>query len=270
MERFIIVASVRDVASLNIANTLIKDHSFVEGKERFDGHSVFHGKGARLIFVKRDLIYADYLNDHFAPEAYIFLSRHKSESHKPCLTAHFPGNLTHDSSYGGRPKEVAYTHPGLHKEHIKQLWNLKDSVMKYQIVMEATHHGPTSLVKPVLFVEIGSTDNEWKDEGASEVVGKALMEALRAKPSYKKVGIGFGGTHYSEKFTKVLLESEFALGAVAPKYTLPFVDEKIVGQMVDKCHKEVRYAVLDWKGLGEEKKRVVGLLQETGLEIIKV
>lgn len=270
MKGLVIVSSGEDIASINIAKMLIERFDFREGDEKFDGSPVFIKENLKLIRLKKDLIFADYLDDYFLTDAYIFISRHKSESKLPCLTAHFPGNFSDDISYGGKVRELAYTCPSFHKEYIKQLWQLRELAPKYQIVIEPMHHGPTSLNKPVIFVEIGSTENEWRDAKAGEVVAKALMNTINAMPRYDKVGIGFGGTHYSDKFTKFLIESEFALGAIAPKYSLQFIDEEILSQMVEKCLQKVDYAILDWKGLGKEKARIVELVERANLKILKI
>ncbi|MCP8321914.1 MAG: hypothetical protein H3Z52_13415 [archaeon] len=268
MKSLVIVSSSEDMASINIAKMLIEKFDFREGDEKFDGSLVFIKDNLKLIRVRKDLIFADYLD--FSTDAYIFISRHKSESKLPCLTAHFLGNFSDDNSYGGKPRELAYTCPSLCKEYIKQLWRLRELAPKYQIVIETMHHGPTSLTKPVIFVEIGSTENEWKDAKAGEIVAKALMNTINAMPRYDKVGVGFGGTHYSEKFTNFLIDSDFALGAIAPKYSLQFIDEEILSQMVEKCSQKVDYAILDWKGLGKEKARIVELAERANLKIVKI
>jgi D-aminoacyl-tRNA deacylase len=270
MENLVIVSSNEDIASINIAKMLIEGFGFRETNEKFDGSPIFVKDDLKLIRIEKDLIFADYLNDYFLADAYIFISRHKSESEIPCLTTHFPGNFSGDNSHGGKPRELAYTYPSFQKEYIKQLWKLRKSALKYQIILEPMHHGPTSLTKPVVFVEIGSTEHEWKDAKAGEIVSKALMDTINAIQRYDKVGIGFGGTHYSEKFTKFLIESDFALGAIAPKYLLQFVDERILSQMVKKCSEKVDYAVLDWKGMGKEKARIVELIERTDLKIVKI
>jgi D-aminoacyl-tRNA deacylase len=268
MKSLVIVSSSEDIASINIAKMLIEKFDFKEGDERFDGSSVFMKDDLKLIRVKKDLIFADYLD--FQTDAYIFISRHKSESELPCLTAHFTGNFSNDNSYGGKPRELAYTCPSLYKEYIRQLWLLRESTSEYQVVIETTHHGPTSLTKPLMFVEIGSTEKEWKDTQAAEIVAKALINTINTMPRYDKIGIGFGGTHYSEEFTKFLIDSEFALGAIVPKYALQFVNEQILSQMIEKCSQKVDYAVLDWKGLGKDKARMVKLVERANLKIVKI
>ncbi len=150
------------------------------------------------------------------------------------------------------------------------LWKRREKVKGYEITMEATHHGPTSLQKPVLFVELGSSEKYWGDKEAAAVVAEALMESLTEKQIWSRVAIGFGGTHYPEKFTKMVIEGDTAFSYIVPKYALENIDEAIVGQMLQRTNAPVRQAVLDWKGLGPHKEKVVSLVKQFGLEEVRV
>jgi len=44
----------------------------------------------------------------------------------------------------------------------------------------------------------------------------------------------------------------------------------MVGQMLQRTNGPVRYAVLDWKGLGPHKEKIVNLVKQFGLEEIRV
>ena len=85
-----------------------------------------------------------------------------------------------------------------------------------------------------------------------------------------KVGIALGGTHYPIKFNKLLLESRFGLGAVASKHNLEAIDEEILNQMIEKSTETVTHAVLDTKGLGTQKDRIMNIVKKTSLELYKV
>ena len=146
----------------------------------------------------------------------------------------------------------------------------KPKLEGYEITMEATHHGPTSLQKPVLFVELGSSEKYWGDSKAAGVVGEALVESLTEKRIWSKVAIGFGGNHYPEKFTRLVIEEDYALSFAAPKYALEFVDEEMFGQMLRRTNAPVRYAILDWNGLGQHKEKITSLVAQFGLEAVRV
>ncbi|MEM3092899.1 MAG: D-aminoacyl-tRNA deacylase [Candidatus Nitrosocaldus sp.] len=202
---------------------------------------------------------------------YIFLSRHRSESNKPTLTSHSTGNFSH-ASMGGNARELAYTYPSLQKCYMLNLYSNRGKVPNYDIVIEATHHGPTSLAKPVLFIEIGSSEKEWSDMDAVSVTCHSLLASIVNFKEYsKKVGVALGGTHYPEKFTNLLIDSDIALASVASKHNLKHIDESMLRQMIAKSIEPVRYIILDWKGLGGEKDRIVNLVSSVeGVEVIKV
>ena len=135
--------------------------------------------------------------------------------------------------------------------------------------MEATHHGPTSLQKPVMFVELGATEKEWRDRHAAAVIGEALLKSLTEKEVWSKVALGFGGTHYPRKFTEMCIGSEFAFSFVAPRHALEHVDEAMLGLMLQRTAAPVRYAVVEWKGLGEHMQWSLGLASQFGLEVVR-
>jgi|TARA_B100001971_G_scaffold207455_1_gene227636 D-aminoacyl-tRNA deacylase len=266
-DHFILVSSNQDIASRKMAQHLIETYSFKETNQRFEDSPIYKKGRISLIKTSKDLLFLD--EPIFDPTAYIFLSRHKSESGIPSLSAHFPGNFSKVAQFGGNPSELAFTYPSLHRDYLKQLKNLKNKVLRYSIVTEPMHHGPTSFSKPVLFVEIGSSEEHWQDSDAIETVCRAVMTTAENGCSSDKISIGFGGTHYSEKFTKFITESNFALGAIMPKYALPNLDKFILNQMITRSIEKVSYAILDWKGV-KERDRVISLVEEAGLKIIKL
>lgn len=257
------------MAGCNIATFLRENFGFQETGSSFEGQPIYQKGAIKLTYSSKDIIHVENLDQIFNPHAYVFLSRHRSEKEIPCLTAHFPGNLTMDISHGGTPKKPGITYPSLMKNYMRSLWERKQESPQYQVVLEPMHHGPTNLRRPVLFVEIGSSENQWNDFSAASIVGTSLWHALANQAEYKKVGIGFGGTHYSAKFTNFLVESDCALGAIAPKHSLAELDHDLIDDMVSRCIEPIKYAVLDWKGLGKDKKKILDLLKERGLEILR-
>ncbi len=266
----VIIASTTDLASRTLADALVEGQGFESTGVNLLGHPVYQKGPYLLARFEGMIVFPPDLDEYFNPQAYIFLSRHSADSGIASLTAHSTGNFSAEAKFGGQAKELGRFDPALLKNYLMALWKRRDKVKEYEITMEATHHGPTSLKKPVLFVELGSSEKHWGDRQAATVVGEALMESLAEKAIWSKVAIGFGGTHYPEKFTKMLLDGEFAFSFIAPKHALEHVDERMVGQMLQRTNAPVRHAVLDWKGLGPHKERVVGLVKQFGLEEIRV
>ena len=265
----VILAST-ELASRTLADALVEGEGFRSSGVNLLGHTVFQKDSYLLARFEGTIVQPPALDEYFNPQAYIFLSRHSAESGIASLTAHTTGNFSAEAKLGGSGRELGLADPSLLKNYLVSLWKRRHEVKEYEITMEATHHGPTALRKPVLFVEIGSSEKYWGDKKAAAVVGQALMESLREKSIWGKTAIGFGGTHYPEKFTKLLIEGDMAFAFVAPRYALEHVDEKMVGQMIGRSTAPVRYAVLDWKGLGPHKEKVVSLVKQFGLEEIRL
>jgi D-aminoacyl-tRNA deacylase len=149
------------------------------------------------------------------------------------------------------------------------LFKAQADLPSYSVTLEATHHGPTEMNVPVSFVEIGSSEDQWKDAEAGFLVAKAIWEAI-SKPLSGLPAVGFGGKHYSATFTKAVLERGVAMGHIVPKYAVEGVNEEIVRQAVRKTE-GCRCAVLDWDGLrGEQRRKLTTLLKREGLDVIKV
>jgi D-aminoacyl-tRNA deacylase len=266
----VILASTTDLASRTLADALVEEAGFKSTGVSLLGEAVYQKDSFLLARFKGMIVDPPNLDEYFNPQAYIFLSRHAAESGIASLTAHTTGNFSEEAKFGGSGRELGRSDPALLKNYLRALWRHRGEAEGYEITMEATHHGPTSLQKPLLFVELGSSERYWGDRKAAGVVGRALMESLTNREIWPKVALGFGGTHYSEKFTKMIIEGDFAFSFVAPKYALEHVDEGIVGQMLQRSNAPVRYAVLDWKGLGPHKEKVVGLVKQFGLEEVRV
>lgn len=265
--KFVFVSSIKDPASIKMANCLIDNFGFAETSTSFEENPVFQQNNIGLISTKSELLY--FKEPNFKPNCYIFLSRHKSESGIPTLSAHFPGNFSSENSYGGNPCEIGYSFPSLHKLYLCLLKKLQERVPQYKIVSEPTHHGPTSFSKPILFIEIGSTEKEWSDKNAVDVVCKAIMEAVYTNFVNTKSSIGFGGTHYSEKMTNLIVDSDYAIGAIIPKYALDNLNISIIEQMEKKSVEKIHFAIVDWKGV-KNRKRIVSLIEKVGLKIIRI
>jgi D-aminoacyl-tRNA deacylase len=227
--------------------------------------------GLEVTYIDESPIHAKELPE---ADAYIFLSKHSAKSGIPAFTAHWVGNFGTDTSVGGNAKELGYTYPSLMKGYILELNRLKHATSgleKYQIVLEATHHGPTHFTKPVLFVEMGGTETEWKDEQAARLIAKAIECTLQkvGKRGFPEVAVAFGGTHYPQKFTDMLINSEYAIAHIFPKYQGENMSEEMFDQMIAKNIEPVKYVLVDWKGINQRGK-IVDWAKNKGLEVIKI
>ena len=198
------------------------------------------------------------------PSVAIVASRHSSKSGTPTLTCHSTGNFGLAEA-GGNPSELGIA-PALYLR--EALLNLKENPpADYEISLEVTHHGPSSLPFPIMFVEVGSTEKEWEDMQACSFVADVIRKLVNSPPTETPVAIGFGGGHYCRKFSKV---SDFALGHICPKYSLPHLDAQMLKQMIAKTIPQPEFALVEKKGLGPDKRRVLALIEETELEVVVV
>ena len=220
--------------------------------------------------LRDNLIEVDYLDNYFKDRVYIFLSKHMSKNNIPAITAHFTGNFSSDNQFGGNPNEIAITFPSLHKNLIKELWNKRDKVTDYEVITEPTHHGPTNLTNPMIFLELGSTIKNWTDKKAGKIIGETLIECINNFKFAKKIAIALGGPHYSQKFTEILIESEYAIGTIVPKYALPYINEETYKSIIKQTIEKIEYVIIDWKGLGKEKQRIMEIINKYDLAIIKI
>ena len=189
-------------------------------------------------------------------DLFIVISRHESKSKIPIFSAHFTGMVDKEM--------IGYTYPSYHKEFLRILKSLNP---KFEVTTEPMHHGPV-ISKPVMFVEVGSSEKEWKDKEAVNTLLKAVEKILKKKPKYKTIGIGIGGNHYSKKFTDLILNSDAALGPIISKYYIDYVTEESFRDMINKCVEKVQYVFVDKKC--KKKKYINELSDLFGIEMVEV
>ncbi|MEK0348710.1 MAG: D-aminoacyl-tRNA deacylase, partial [Nitrosopumilus sp.] len=97
------------------------------------------------------------------------------------------------------------------------------------------------------------------------LVHQVITQPIKENP----IAICFGGNHYPSKFTNELLEGKYALGTVIPKHALDDLDEKLFSHILAQ-NSMAQTALLDWGGLGSNKQKVLGFLESTKLEVIKL
>lgn len=166
-------------------------------------------------------------------ECIIFVSRHVGET-GALLTAHYTGNFG-EAKFGGKPRELSRACPNLHKFIVDALG--KYAPPNYEVGIECTHHGPSDINVPSMFVEIGSSDQEWGDVEAAESVAKAVMSIKGNGPDCEKTIVGFGGGHYMPRFERIIKETDWAIGHVAADWCLEEMgelDEEMIKNIFDK------------------------------------
>ena len=256
----LLVAYKNDPAGINMAKFISQD---LEKK-----NGVFRGEKFDVLITTSPVISADWLEEKFDYDGYVFLSKHAAESGTLALTCHSTGNFD-VAKFGGNSQQVAVPFPSFQKTYLQNLWKNRTDFPDFQITIEATHHGPTNLNKPSIFIEIGTTQKQWNDvelcNSIAQIVEKNFEKPLQQFP----FAICFGGTHYSQKFTNEIINGKFALGTVIPKHALEFLKEPLFQHIIER-NIGAQVALLDWNGLGKNKQKIVELLSTTKLKVIKI
>jgi D-aminoacyl-tRNA deacylase len=275
----LLVHSSRDAAGVNIAQKALDLYSFAKTSQTYQDSPVYsleiNGRDVTYITLKEESVNAQYLQDDFPKaELIVFLSRHSSQSAKPTLTVHAPGNFA-DAELGGLPRCVSVAPAVAMQTALKAMVHYQEQygLRNYEVSYEVTHHGP-SLRIPAMFVELGSSPPQWGDMVAAEAVAHSAMTAIAnfeaPTPSCTAV-LGIGGTHYNQQFTLMSLMGAATFGHMIPKYAIPHIDSEIIKQCMEKTLEKVPYALLDWKGIkSEDKPGLLVALEAAGLPYKKI
>jgi len=269
----LIVCSVLDAAGMNISERLreIIDFTEAEAKEREDRRWVgkIAEKEVLLVHRQEDILYCNDLEKFYLPELIIFASRHSSATGERTLTVHISGNFG-EAKYGGLPRTLSIAPPHHLKAALLKLSEMKNKLgLNYEVSQEQTHHGPTPLCSS-FFIEIGSSEKQWKDENAGLAVAQAIIDVLHLESKDWRVAAGFGGGHYAPKFSEINLNSDIAVGHIASKYAVPLLDELMLKQIVSRTLGKLKLFIIDWKGVkSEERSRIIQFAENNGIETLK-
>ncbi len=206
----------------------------------------------------------------YETDCLIILSTHKSKDPKPMLTAHFPGNWG-KAGMGGEDRKLNIASGWMLKRMIMELDQAnKKFNLNWPLFIEADHHGPLARV-PMVFVEIGSSEKEWIDERAGEVVANAVYNAVSSGSETRNrklnTAFGIGGGHYAREFTKIILEhDDMAVGHICPKYAIDSLDGELFKQAIEKSVDPVdKVIMLKESSNAKQKEKVKKLSEEFGI-----
>lgn len=271
-KRITILCSNMDKASQNIKKHLLKlkDWNLLDLKhdDWKEFVCVYETQNFWLVEINAPHIYQDgidkKLNDlGLDTELIIVASKHKSKDGNKVLTAHFTGN-SNDADFGGLPNSLSYPAPFAIKAILLNIKNLS-ACSDYEISLEATHHGPTDISIPMVYVEIGSTETEWEDEKAGNIIAKVIIDVNEKKVP---IAIGFGGGHYAHRQTKLIIESNITFGHNFSNYQLDHIDLDLVKQAINKSQADFIY--LDRKALSSvHKEKLRNIAEKLDVPILR-
>lgn len=257
-----IIVSRADSASVHIGEQLLDLESWEEFEDnsRPDGEggkTVYETDGARLReFDRRHLDMVRPAEVFEDPTLVVFASRHAGET-GPLLTAHHTGNVG-AADHGGRANELARTCPNALDVVLDSLAAYAPE--GYEVGIECTHHGPSDVGAPSMFVEVGSDVPQWDDPAAARAVARAILDLRGVAPD--RTGehdsqsgrpqhlVGVGGGHYAPRFERVLRETDWAVGHILAEWGLDALaefDDETVRHVLQQAFEQSRadYALVD-------------------------
>lgn len=254
--KFAIVYSKKDEAGVNIAQEL-KNHFLPQ---------------AQIIPVNKETIYLEQIDEKEEKlrniDFLIFASKHASKNPSKTFSIHAPGNFR-NADYGGKSGKLCKTSALAIKYLFQKLNENAKALPEYQVTLEATHHGPL-IEKPCLFIEIGSTIEEWQDKAAGEIIAKTIadfqeFEKWKNENKDIKVAIGIGGPHYCPNLNKIQLssDSKIAISHILAEYNLP-ANECMLHEAIEKTSEHTDLILIDWKGCGnsEERQKMIDSIED--------
>ncbi len=275
----VVVSSLEDIASTSIKTVMLERGGWTSpGGEGYPEFRRSTRTSALMVTIQEPLVRSDNLDSYchaegIDPACYIFASRHRSAAGQPALLAHVPGNWGPEADLGGEPRKVAIASAMLVRMAFLGLLREKErhpaELARFSINIEVTHHGPTSLKHPLVFVELGSQESDWHDQDGASAVATAIESMLDtlheqkndlhalAKKEVKGIGIGFGGPHYAATFDRVIATTPVAFSHIVPKHAIEHLTKETIELAVNNTHEGVDWFVLDWKGLNKEQKDVL-------------
>jgi D-aminoacyl-tRNA deacylase len=217
-----VVVSEADEASVRIGDALLDERAFEtrvdDARPAPEGGGEYHVAGEFEVRTFEALhLHLEGVAAAFSdPDVVAFVSRHSGET-GPLLTAHFTGNFG-PAEFGGEAGALAAAAPnaqaavvGAFEAHAPE---------GYEVGAECTHHGPSEVGRPSLFVEVGSAEPQWRDPEAARAAARAVLALEGVDPGRERTVVGFGGGHYVPRFLRILRETPWSVGHVGADWAL--------------------------------------------------
>lgn len=245
-----IVVSRADSASAHIGEQLLAEADWTEREDadRSDvegGRTYYRTSGFELrTFDALHLELEDVAAAFDDPDLLVFVSRHSGDT-GPLLTAHFTGNFG-PAEFGGADRALARACPNAHST-VLDAFRIH-APEEYEVGAECTHHGPSTVGVPSMFVELGSDEPHWEDSKAAQAVARAVLDLRDVDADRKRQLVGFGGGHYAPRFERIVRETDWAVGHIAADWCLedmgnPVENRDVISRTFEQS--AASYAVFD-------------------------
>ena len=238
----IIAVNAGDIASLNQGKYLLEKLPWKSLGE-IEGKAAYKLSDARMWIFDNGILYEDNIDKRWlnstgeVVKEVIFPSRHAAASGKPSLTLH-PIGVPHLDK-GEQPKfggKAGHAPPP--STRLASWWkmlqnNTKNTELanRFELTLEVTHHGPW-LEVPAMFIEIGSTEQDWPNTDAAELLSEIIAEGMAlnggasiglwdpVSNAEELVLVTLGGGHYAPRANKLDALEGVLLGDLLTTYAL--------------------------------------------------
>lgn len=225
-----------------------------------------------VVQLKKHPIYSEFLEKKHPKlrniDFLLFASTHRSKANTNSLSLHAPGNWR-GADLGGQVGKVCMTSAFVMK-YLFQKLNVvvkEEKFENYEVTLEVTHHGPLTTI-PCCFIEIGSSEEQWKDVEAGKIIAKTILTLQNYQQKKEWIpSVGVGGPHYAPLFNKIQLNSEYAISHIIPGYVLPLTSS-MLEEAEQKTIEHIQEVLVDWKGCGksEEREKTLEVIKKFGIE----
>lgn len=262
----LILASREDEASMSMAGRLLETVDFRDFEEQA---GVLAHEKYLFSYIDVKHLYLENFRQLYGGirdriDDIIFLSRHSSKADIKSLTVHPTGNFN-GALLGGREKRLSMSDPGKMTSTLRAMNEIYRG-STFSVTFEATHHGPL-LEIPNFFIEIGTTEEQWKDPDALDTVVRAIMSPNSSGfPAF----VGAGGGHYMPKVTRYAIANDVDIGHMISKHALEDISDSMIQQSIEKTP-NCKGFIIDRKGVKSQAKQLISSVSDQfGLEMIMV
>ncbi len=196
------------------------------------------------------------------PEMLVFASRHAGETGE-LLTAHATGNFG-PAEYGGRPGSLARAAPNALSAVRERLETYAPG--GYDVGIECTHHGPSTVGCPSLFVEVGSAAAQWRDPEAARAVARAIVDLRDVAAHRKRTVVGFGCGHYAPRFDRITTDTDWGVGHIAADWALEAMGDP--GDARAVIAKAFQMSGSEFAVIEGTRPELESVIEEIGFEIL--
>ena len=174
-------------------------------------------------------------------DAIVVICRHESSAGIPSLTVHHPGNIG-NKTMGGEPNKLGIAFPRLITSIYREISKINVEIDK---VFEATHHGPTYQTVPVIFAEIGSSNEYWSNEKLVKNLVEAVIRGVEnlEDTNCNNVILTFGGPHYARNVSKLATNS--CISHIISKHYISELNSNIVQQALERTIDKIDTVLFD-------------------------